>query len=328
MIDERQEELAALYALDLLEGAELSEFQTALDRNPALQALVHELRETTAAMAHTVPAVAPSAALRDRVLASIETRVTESEATAASVITPPASIWRMLPWMAAACFALVSAWLGQRYIMSRSELALLVDQQSMAELALKQARQQLEAERIVNGRQIATLNGDLTAARSRITEREGELAVLSERLDALTGATNELGKLLADSKQQIADLTRRMQEQSDLAELKITTLASMLNNSPQALAVAVWDPAKQEGILRCEKLPALAANQDYQLWIVDPQYPNPVDGGVFTVDPASGEARFHFHAKQPVNAVNAFAVTRERKGGVPKAEGPFVLLGK
>jgi anti-sigma-K factor RskA len=53
-----------------------------------------------------------------------------------------------------------------------------------------------------------------------------------------------------------------------------------------------------------------------------------VDGGVFTVDPVTGEARLIFHAKQPVASVNAFAVTLERKGGVPKAEGPFVLLGK
>ena len=50
---------------------------------------------------------------------------------------------------------------------------------------------------------------------------------------------------------------------------------------PKALAVAVWDPKKQEGVLSVENLPALAVNEDYQLWIVDPQYPNPVDGGVF-----------------------------------------------
>ena len=105
-------------------------------------------------------------------------------------------------------------------------------------------------------------------------------------------------------------------------------LASLLKNSPQALAVAVWNPDKQEGVLKVEKLPALATDQDYQLWVVDPQYPNPVDGGVFTVDAQTGEARFQFKSKQPVKSINAFAVTLERKGGVPKAEGPFVLLGK
>jgi hypothetical protein len=53
-----------------------------------------------------------------------------------------------------------------------------------------------------------------------------------------------------------------------------------------------------------------------------------VDGGVFTVEPTSGAARLKFKADRPVGAINAFAITRERKGGVPKAEGPFVLLGK
>ena len=43
MIDERHEELASLYALDLLEGAERAQFETALARDPELQALVREL---------------------------------------------------------------------------------------------------------------------------------------------------------------------------------------------------------------------------------------------------------------------------------------------
>ena len=51
-----------------------------------------------------------------------------------------------------------------------------------------------------------------------------------------------------------------------------------------------------------------------------------VDGGVFSVDPATGEARITFHANKPVKSVAKFAVSLERKGGVPKAEGPMVLL--
>ena len=38
MIDERHEELAALYAFDLLEGAELASFETALAADPAQSA--------------------------------------------------------------------------------------------------------------------------------------------------------------------------------------------------------------------------------------------------------------------------------------------------
>ncbi|HEY1108323.1 MAG TPA: hypothetical protein VGE76_06815, partial [Opitutaceae bacterium] len=73
MIDEHQEELAALYAFDLLEGEERARFEAALAQDPQLQALVHELRETSAQLAHA-QATPPPAALKDRVLASIAGR--------------------------------------------------------------------------------------------------------------------------------------------------------------------------------------------------------------------------------------------------------------
>ncbi len=53
MIDERQEELAALAALGLLEGAEKAEVEAALARNPALARHGDELREAAASLAHT-----------------------------------------------------------------------------------------------------------------------------------------------------------------------------------------------------------------------------------------------------------------------------------
>ena len=140
----------------------------------------------------------------------------------------------------------------------------------------------------------------------------------------LAGASAEIGRQLGEAKQRIASL----EKEADIAHLKITTLASLLDNSPQALAVAVWDPAKQGGVIQVGGLPTLAPNQDYQLWVVDEARPKlPVDGGVFTVD-EKGNARLEFKAKEPVKAVAAFAISRERKGGVPKAEGPIVLLGK
>ena len=300
MIDERHEELAALYALDLLEGAELASFETALVRDPNLQALVRELRDTGATLAHTAPAATPPAALRARVLASV--------APPANVIQPPLSLFRtFLPWAVAACFALSAAWLGQLYVTSRSEAALLESRRSVAELALKSTQQQLEAERILT--------------RRRLADTEQQIASASQQL---ADARTQLGS----HQQRIAALTEQLKREGDLANLKIAALASKLNNSPDALAIAVWDPAKQQGVLKVEKLPALAADKDYQLWIVDPQYPNPVDGGVFRVDPVTGEQRVQFKGNQAVREIAAFAVTLERKGGVPKAEGPFVLLGK
>jgi len=136
------------------------------------------------------------------------------------------------------------------------------------------------------------------------------------------------GHQLSSMTEQLASLDRQLKSEGDLANFKIATLASLAGNSPQALAVAVWNPAKQEGVLTVEKLPALAADKDYQLWLVDPQYAIPVDGGVFRVNPSTGDARVTFKANRPINSVAKFAVSLERKGGVPKAEGPMVLLSQ
>lgn len=362
MIDERHEELAALYAFDLLEGPELAQFESTLARDAQLQALVRELRATSATLAHTAPATPPPVALKQRVLDSLSRRP-QAAVAADNVIRPSFRVWSVVPWAAAACLALSAAWLGQRYIAASSEAATLRDRQELAEISLRSTQQQLEAERILTARRLQDAQAQLASAtaelgqaqqqltdreklladarsdiaqrdrlladsRSQLAERERQVATLTQRVDALAGASIEVGRQLGDAKQQVARLTDELKSQGDLATLKITALTSMLKNSPQAVAVAVWDPKKQEGVLNVQNLPALAANEDYQLWVVDPQYPNPVDGGVFTVEPASGRARLPFKAKQPVTAINAFAVTRERKGGVPKAEGPFVLLGK
>lgn len=370
MIDERHEELASLYALDLLEGAELAHFKTALARDPELQTLVRELRDAASTLAYTAPATPPPPALKARVLAAISGSAVASPRPD-NILRPPASIFaRVAPWAVAACFAIVAGLTGQRYLSTSTEAELLRQRQALVEAELTGTQQQAEAERIVTSRRLQDLDTQVAGAdrqlaeartqladrdrqvsererllaeartqltardrqlaesRTRIGERELQVATLTQRIDSLAGASADVGQQLGDAKERIAQLTADLRSQSALANLQITALASMLKDAPKALAAAVWDPVKQEGVLKVEKLPALLPGQDYQLWVVDPQYPNPVDGGVFTVDPKTGEQRIIFKARQPISAVNAFAVTRERKGGVSKAEGPFVLLGK
>jgi anti-sigma-K factor RskA len=125
---------------------------------------------------------------------------------------------------------------------------------------------------------------------------------------------------------QASEVIAALRRQADVAELKVASLASLLGPSPEAQAIAVWNPLTQEGVLTVVNLPALESDKDYQLWLIDPQYDIPVDGGVFRVDPATGEARVTFRPDRPVRVVDKFAVSLEREGGVPKAEGPMVLI--
>jgi anti-sigma-K factor RskA len=117
-------------------------------------------------------------------------------------------------------------------------------------------------------------------------------------------------------------------EQRDFfAQVQIASLSSKLANVPNANAVVVWDEKKQKGVLKVTQLPANTPNRDYQLWLVDPRYKDPVDGGVFHVS-NTGEMSIPFKPNAPVRDAKAFAISLERKGGVTKAEGPIVLLGK
>jgi ABC-type transporter Mla subunit MlaD len=230
-------------------------------------------------------------------------------------------------------------------IVTRRQLQTLDQQVNEANTRLTQARTELERATAKlaaatnqtgdRSRQFAEVERQLGIARASVGDRERQLADherqavrLKQRIEALTAASADLTRQLESAQARIAQLTDEMKLQRELADSKITVLASRAKDNPQALAVVVWDPMKKEGMLQVEKLPSLRANQDYQLWVVDPQYPDPVDGGVFNTDPQSSGARFAFKPKRPIRAMSAFAISRERKGGVAKAEGPIVVHGK
>jgi len=295
MIDEHQEESAALYALDLFDPAERAEFESGLNRDPELRREVRALREAAAALAHAAPLANPPAALRERVLASIGASPATSGGRSTARILPFAPLF---PWAIAACLAVCAAWTGRLYLANRSETAILHDQQALADLELRSVRNQLEAERIVNQRELTDTRQDLADASGRLAELHRE----------------------------IADITRAQKASGSLASYKIADLASTAGNEPQKLAVAVWCPSMQEGILAVSNLPRLPAGKDYQLWVIDPHYPAPVSGGVFAVDRATGEAYVTFKTSQPIQSIAKFAVSLERKGGATEPQGPIILL--
>jgi anti-sigma-K factor RskA len=119
----------------------------------------------------------------------------------------------------------------------------------------------------------------------------------------------------------------RLEQRDVLSQIQIASLSSKLQSAPNANAIVVWDEKKQRGILKVTQLPRNTGDRDYQLWLVDPRYKDPVDGGVFHVA-NDGTLSLAFHPAEPVRGAKGFAISIERKGGVPKAEGPIVMLGK
>ncbi|HTL68239.1 MAG TPA: anti-sigma factor [Lacunisphaera sp.] len=158
MITERQEELASLHALGLLEGAEKSAFESELAASRELQALHAELVSATAAMALTSPAREPPAALKDQVLA----RCAAASGPSARPNRPlPFSPGRVLPWAAAAAFALAAAWYGRKAAVLRDQNEALRTDRELAEVAYRMARSQLAERTLVAEKMINDLGQKL-----------------------------------------------------------------------------------------------------------------------------------------------------------------------
>jgi anti-sigma-K factor RskA len=120
--------------------------------------------------------------------------------------------------------------------------------------------------------------------------------------------------------------TRELRNRDALAKVRIATLSAKVEAYANASVVIVWDQQQQRGIVKLANLPLAGNGKDYQLWVVDPKYPQPVSGGILPIG-ADGMARIAFAPDQPVKKADAFAISIEPAGGVPKATGPIVFLG-
>jgi anti-sigma-K factor RskA len=217
-----------------------------------------------------VPALEPSAAVRQRLLREIDQQRPAGTDSAHDLPVHAQAAPRWIPWAVAAALALVavgSVW------------------------------------------QSAGLRAQLTAQADRIHE-------LTVSAELARSESSELRLAVA-----------KLRESNRVANFRIALLDSLLAAAPKTIAVSVWDNERQDGVFIVRNLTPLPSDKDYQLWIIDPKYPSPVDAGVFQVD-AKGNVRADFRAKLPIEAANQFAVTIERKGGaaVPNTKA-MVLAG-
>jgi hypothetical protein len=91
----------------------------------------------------------------------------------------------------------------------------------------------------------------------------------------------------------------------------------------------VWSNAEQRGYMRFHGLsPNDRRAAQFQLWIFDAAQDQryPVDGGVFDVDPTTGDVIVPIHAKLKVMTPTLFAVTVEKPGGVVVSGREHIVL--
>ena len=140
------------------------------------------------------------------------------------------------------------------------------------------------------------------------------LAFWSERGELVKEVASLRGEALA------------LRTRDPFAKMKIATLTAQDAAYAKGVVVVVWDAEKQRGILTLTNIPRAAAGQDFQLWITDPKYPQPVSAGVVPVG-GDGLARVAFTPAHAIRSAEKFAISIERAGGAPAPGGPVILLG-
>lgn len=312
--DELQE-LAALYAVDLLEGEELRKFEKELSVNPEARMAVEEYSQTADVIALTAEEVEPPADLEDRIFAQISERAEVGSAAVAggdSKVVRGGFAW--MPWGVAACFAAASLVLwNQRSELSTRFETELAEQAALVAALRDEYTEQSEMLKTQYAEQVETLRGDHL---DLVESLRGEYSEQIESLHARYG--ERIGSLVAE--------VQALESEGTMKNLRIAVLKSQVESAPDAQAVAIWNAAEQSGRLAVSGLPAVGVNQDYQLWIIDPAYESPISAGVFNTD-SEGGFEYSFSGSESISTIDAFALSVESKGGNDAPTGPIVLVG-
>jgi anti-sigma-K factor RskA len=111
-----------------------------------------------------------------------------------------------------------------------------------------------------------------------------------------------------------------------MAKIMIVSLTSPTPGHENSKVAVAWQPDQQSGMITVSGMEPAGPGRDYQLWAVDANHADPINAGVIHVDP-SGVTRVRFRPDQKATQIKAFAISVEREGGVPKREGPIVMIG-
>lgn len=303
MEQERFEELAAMNALGMLENDEKRSLDGAVARDKELRALAWELEQAAADMGTLIKPVEPPADMKKRIRAKM--RATGVKGAGLS----PGVIVGGIGWAIAASFAVTSVWLWQ-------ERSGLTQQLAAASRAIAPVNPTVPA---VDDGKTRTLEEELKKRRDEFEAQKRALALEIESLN----------KRESEAKGQIAQLTaevKTLKEQEQQSQLQIATLQSKVWEYRRSEMLVVWDQKRSQGVIVLEKMPKVESDKDYQLWVVDPSKPNPVSAGVVSVD-AKGSVKASFRPVETVTGEAKFALSVEKKGGVPKSEGQLLMVG-
>jgi anti-sigma-K factor RskA len=300
-MDERNEELAALNALSMLENDEKRALDGAIARDKDMRTLSADLEATAAELGRLIASVEPPADLKKRIRQQLRSR------SSGKKFAPSAdAILSGIGWTLAVILAVTAFWLWR----DRSQL-----QQQLAAVS----RAIAPTVQVVDDGKSRTLEEEL---KQRRDEFEAKQTALAKEIDTLRQQDKEAQARIT----QLTAETAALKQQSDRVQMQISTLTSTVWEYRRNVLTIVWDSVRHEGVVMLEKMPKMESTKDYQLWIVDGQKPDPVSAGVLTLD-KNGSLKTQFKPVLEISEATKFMLTVEAKGGAEKPTGEIVFSG-
>ncbi len=328
MNEDRFTELAPDYALGLLEGEELEEFERhiaagcqACDRDLAGMDAVGD------ALAYSIPVTTVPAHLRDRVLAAVELDLSDEVARAEKSALEKAIAGTAADRRAPGADGAVGA-AGADGAAGASGAAPRPSPGTPWRPGVPEIKPTYEPSPAPwPPRKVEAVAPPKPGIWQRLAPALAFAGVLAA---ALSGAyAYRLQGQLALVR---ADLERVTLENQELArvmdvvhspKLRVVALGG-LKPAPGSEARVLWSPEEKKAVFYAYGLPRPPAGKDYQLWVIEGQTPK--SEGVFPVDD-QGRATHVLPEVPDARSIGAFAVTLEPAGGVPQPTGDMYLLG-
>ncbi len=307
MDQDRFTELAPDYALGLLEGDDLEQFERHLAEGcEACEVELSRMDAVGDALAYAAPLTPAPDRVRDRLLLAVEADVASTRAAAntapiAAPPAPPAKVANAAPAQPVA----PSMAPGREPLQPTYSPAPWPPPARPS--AAPPARRPGPFGPLIPALAFAGILATVLTSVYAVKLRQ-ELALVRADLERVQSENQELARVM---------------DVVNAPRLKLIALGGQ-TAAPRSEGRVLWSPESRKAVFYASNLPAPPAGKDYQLWIIAGSTPK--SEGVFPVDDKGGA--MHVLPEVPeAGGVNAFAVTLEPAGGLAQPSGPMFLLG-
>lgn len=343
-MNERMEELLAVYALGGLTEEETQEVEAFLAENPQREAELREWMETTAVLAHLSPPVRPSAQLEESLFARVAADAEKRFSAPVPRHAPRQSwlgmvrSWFSMPLVggvSVALAALVMVWaLGLNRQVNTLQAQLVGQETQVAALqaqviTLEETNATLTSEAAELTSENATLRDEVRVLNAEMATAEEMASSLEQQLVRALAERDDLAQEFSQAQALNAALQEDLSQAQQVLTLFSSPDAYLVNlpgteTQPEAQAQMIVDPEAQVAVLLVNGMQPLAAGQVYQVLLIRDDGHDTAETFAVGVE---GQSALIVHSQAPFDTFTAVGVSIEPEGGSPQRTGDIILLG-